>query len=109
MTNPPFLCPVCNGKGKLNKKTCHGCEGKGWVVIPDQPKQVESTEGVRVHKKVRAGRENIPIAYYIGTGISGVCPICGRYVEVGASAKVEEKRPQKVQLPCGDMVSIVYV
>jgi len=40
------LCPVCNGRGKirdskygessvseLNEKTCHGCDGKGWVRV----------------------------------------------------------------------------
>lgn len=28
------ICPVCSGKGKLEDKICHGCEGKGWIVIP---------------------------------------------------------------------------
>ncbi len=27
------LCPVCNGSGKVKKKTCHGCDGKGWVSV----------------------------------------------------------------------------
>lgn len=40
-------CPVCNGSGEVNTldnnysgsnlvrntKTCHGCDGKGWVVV----------------------------------------------------------------------------
>ena len=30
-------CPVCNGSGKYKKKECHGCDGKGWVTIPDSP------------------------------------------------------------------------
>lgn len=36
-------CPVCNGFGKVGNdnqrdcsgKTCHGCYGRGWVVVPD--------------------------------------------------------------------------
>ncbi len=32
-------CPVCDGTGKYQKdwsdekKTCHGCSGRGWIVI----------------------------------------------------------------------------
>jgi hypothetical protein len=39
------VCPVCNGSGKYQTakeamegaegKTCHGCDGKGYVVIPE--------------------------------------------------------------------------
>ena len=29
------LCPVCNGLGKYKKKSCHGCEGKGWVSVEE--------------------------------------------------------------------------
>lgn len=28
------ICPVCGGTGKYNDKECHGCGGKGWVIIP---------------------------------------------------------------------------
>lgn len=42
------LCPVCNGSGQYKEhfndygistrtyiiRTCHGCGGKGWVVVP---------------------------------------------------------------------------
>jgi len=36
-------CPVCFGKGKFQtgdnyasiEKTCHGCNGRGWVIVPD--------------------------------------------------------------------------
>lgn len=29
-------CPVCNGHGDLNygKKVCHGCKGKGFLILP---------------------------------------------------------------------------
>ena len=27
-------CPVCNGEGKYKGKTCHGCNGRGWILIP---------------------------------------------------------------------------
>jgi len=41
-------CPVCNGTGKVTKQTvgtmggtfevdCHGCGGKGWVEVADDP------------------------------------------------------------------------
>jgi DnaJ-class molecular chaperone len=44
-TGKAELCPVCKGDGWLNKvypidtasqryTLCHGCGGKGWVVIP---------------------------------------------------------------------------
>lgn len=45
--NKADLCPVCNGSGIYinykysgttikwqSKTTCHGCGGKGWVVVP---------------------------------------------------------------------------
>ena len=49
------LCPVCKGSGKWwdprdNKlHTCHGCQGMGWVAVPDDPfwpeeKEPEETE-----------------------------------------------------------------
>lgn len=28
-------CPVCNKSGKYEGKTCHGCNGKGWVQVPE--------------------------------------------------------------------------
>ena len=31
----PVLCPVCNGRGKVEEKTCHGCGGKGWVEVAE--------------------------------------------------------------------------
>lgn len=55
MSNHSELCPVCKGSGRYRKvidplgmgykntsigicsyeTNCHGCNGKGWVVIPD--------------------------------------------------------------------------
>ena len=31
-------CPVCNGFGTVNwgKKKCHACEGKGYIILPEQ-------------------------------------------------------------------------
>lgn len=42
------ICPVCKGSGiyceyvdyvhttgPINKRTCHGCSGKGWITVPD--------------------------------------------------------------------------
>lgn len=31
-------CPVCNGFGTLKNGTltCHGCNGKGWVVVDQE-------------------------------------------------------------------------
>lgn len=38
----PFKCVVCNGYGTLKNGTltCHGCDGKGWVVV-DQDRQTD--------------------------------------------------------------------
>jgi len=41
------ICPVCHGKGRLIDpasewsteviyKTCHGCDGKGWVEVSEK-------------------------------------------------------------------------
>jgi DnaJ-class molecular chaperone len=36
-------CPVCNGHGDLNygKKVCHGCGGKGYLVLPVKKTKLE--------------------------------------------------------------------
>lgn len=31
------LCPVCNGTGKYNEAQCHGCDGRGWVEVQEDP------------------------------------------------------------------------
>lgn len=37
------ICPVCNGTGKYYSEvtwmmdTCHGCSGRGWVEVNDNP------------------------------------------------------------------------
>ena len=38
------LCPVCCGKGKVNGKLCHGCNGKGWVTVYDEIIDYEKRE-----------------------------------------------------------------
>ncbi len=32
----PIRCPVCNGFGTLKHGTliCHGCKGKGYILVP---------------------------------------------------------------------------
>lgn len=46
--NKAVTCPVCFGTGKITKTTagtaggtfevdCHGCGGKGWVEVADDP------------------------------------------------------------------------
>ena len=44
----PFVCVICNGSGKVDpeegsaskaKITCHGCGGKGWIVVPEEAPQ----------------------------------------------------------------------
>lgn len=34
----PFKCPVCGGFGTLQygKKICHGCGGKGFIVVSQE-------------------------------------------------------------------------
>jgi len=34
------ICPICWGKGYIEnyygtRKRCHGCSGKGWILVPD--------------------------------------------------------------------------
>jgi len=29
-------CPVCNGSGRYHDKQCHGCFGRGFVVVPEE-------------------------------------------------------------------------
>lgn len=37
-TRLPFKCPVCGGFGTLayGRKVCHGCEGKGFIVVSQE-------------------------------------------------------------------------
>ena len=30
-----IICPVCQGKGKYQGKTCPECGGEGWIVIDE--------------------------------------------------------------------------
>ena len=43
----PHICPVCKGEGEYKGKTCHGCNGKGFVWPPEllivQPVLIEDT------------------------------------------------------------------
>ena len=42
------VCPVCKGVGMVyeqgysitsaSRVTCHGCNGAGWVIVPDEVK-----------------------------------------------------------------------
>ena len=39
VTTHAEVCPLCHGTGRLDTpeggtRACHGCEGKGWVVVP---------------------------------------------------------------------------
>jgi DnaJ-class molecular chaperone len=46
-------CPVCNGHGDLNygKKVCHGCHGKGFLILPI--KKITAEEGEPAHGNQR--------------------------------------------------------
>jgi len=32
-------CPLCKGAGTVKEKTCHGCNGKGWVTVAEEPEK----------------------------------------------------------------------
>jgi len=36
----PHKCPVCDGKGKLSNNTCHACNGKGYILCPEDVQSV---------------------------------------------------------------------
>lgn len=47
-------CPICFGTGNTAKEMppyegtrlyCHGCGGKGWIEISDEPQQLEHWSG----------------------------------------------------------------
>lgn len=61
------ICPVCRGSGKYyipppldstldlsseNDNTCHGCGGKGWVAVRDEPyhPKADSLKDVRYRR-----------------------------------------------------------
>lgn len=45
MSSHAQTCPICNGEGMIKEftattggdytKTCHGCDGRGWVTVYD--------------------------------------------------------------------------
>ena len=39
----PFKCPVCGGFGTLKYGTikCHGCDGKGFIVVAQEEKNAK--------------------------------------------------------------------
>ena len=63
--NHAEICPVCRGSGKYKEtynmnytnatyieKTCHGCQGKGWVIVPEAQEikwSTSSTTGESQH------------------------------------------------------------
>lgn len=42
----PFKCVICNGFGSLKygELQCHGCKGKGYILIPTKEKEEEKNE-----------------------------------------------------------------
>lgn len=46
----PFRCVVCSGFGTLKNGTltCHGCQGKGWVVVDQEIDRREQDEDIQV-------------------------------------------------------------
>lgn len=49
----PFRCPVCNGFGTVSHKkiTCHACEGKGYVVIKNSDRNIDTYERNQDHSE----------------------------------------------------------
>ena len=37
----PIKCVVCNGFGTVTnlRRTCHGCDGKGYILVPTEETQ----------------------------------------------------------------------
>ena len=42
----PFKCPVCNGFGTLKhgELVCHACNGKGYIVIDNEEREIDRYE-----------------------------------------------------------------
>lgn len=55
----PFKCVVCSGFGTLKSGTlrCHGCDGKGWVVV-DQDRDIEVVD-IQKDIEVKYGKSNL--------------------------------------------------
>ena len=45
------ICPVCRSKGKIEnvdskfEVNCHGCNGQGWISVPDEVKIEKNNDG----------------------------------------------------------------
>jgi hypothetical protein len=72
-------CPVCYGFGKLGNdnqrdcsgKTCHGCDGKGWVTVQDENVSKSKMELKLVNNKIERPKapENVTSKLDLGMKI----------------------------------------
>ena len=58
----PEICPICKGSGKYREyrdyvttispyfeTVCHGCQGKGWIVVPNIGGSYDETSSFNNH------------------------------------------------------------
>lgn len=51
-------CPVCGGRGKIPEEfeeevfvnLCYGCDGRGWVVVPDDGVDEKKNEKTKTNE-----------------------------------------------------------
>ncbi len=61
-------CPVCGGSGAIALfsqaqalRACHGCQERGWVLIPDPGDQAKAEAATRVYAQLQAVPAPAPV------------------------------------------------
>lgn len=107
MTNA-ITCPVCQGKGKYEDASCHGCAkwgSLGWIVI--DPEVIIEKVVVKENRVVYRKNPEPDIDGHVWH-IDTTCPVCGRRVCMGKAPRAELEKPTEILLGCGDIVEITF-
>jgi hypothetical protein len=53
-------CPICKGK---KKPDCHGCSGKGWVTVSDDPTNAIPLQVINESTRYKPRYLSLPIRF----------------------------------------------